>query len=368
MYVLQAILLASSVSALPFPFPLPFPKGGGGRPGGGGGSTSSSSSSSSSSGGGGRGGPGVAVGADALAGIIIASIIFIIIIVLVINCLIQRQRSRRAAFSSTCNNRHQTQTTTIIYPGQYPKPGSFLSSFNNASEAEFEAGAQFQRLFPTSSRPTVTPAHINEINRVGPQEAWVLEFEAGNGVSGALEKTSSGGGGQILTFSKPATTVSLLSRLPIHIDPFTPGRSWFYFEVTIQEITISPNPTVVSVGLATKPYPPFRHIGWNQHSVGFHSDDGRAFQDDPFGGRIFASPYTRGDTIGCGYDPARGAVFYTLNGTHLGDGSLSPVFHDYHIAVAADGPCQLYINVGGRAFIQDRATEAAPGAYAVPPS
>ncbi|KAJ3214238.1 hypothetical protein HDU67_001945 [Dinochytrium kinnereticum] len=388
------VLTASAANALPipFPFPFPFPKGGGGRPGGGGGSTSTTTSSTTTSsrpGGyyssGGYSSRGGGVGGGSLAGIMIGcAVALIAITIIIVYCSKQSKVSSGPVVVAKGQKGYQpmttvttTQTTTVIHPGEYPKPGSFLNSFNNASEAEFEAAAQFQRLYPPSTLKSVSPRDVAEVNRVGPQEAWLLEFEAGSGVNGAIEANINGGGGQIVTFSTPSKTVSLLSRLPLAIDPYTPGRSWFYFEVTVQEITIVPNPTVISIGLATKPYPPFRHIGWNKHSVGYHSDDGRAFQDDPFGGRLFAASFTRGDTVGCGYDPARGAVFYTLNGTHLGDGSLGPTFCDYRIAVAADGPCQLYVNVGGRAFMYaaanvgcirpDRINQGPPGAYAAPP-
>ncbi|KAI8848435.1 hypothetical protein BC829DRAFT_394017 [Chytridium lagenaria] len=100
-------------------------------------------------------------------------------------------------------------------------------------------------------------------------------------------------------------------------------------------------PTIISIGLATKPYPNFRHIGFNKNSVGYHSNDGRSFHDTPTGGRAFSTAYTRGDIIGCGYDPTRGAK----------------VFHDYSIGVSADGPCELYVNVGGNAFAYAPANE-----------
>ncbi|KAI8848433.1 hypothetical protein BC829DRAFT_214874 [Chytridium lagenaria] len=194
-----------------------------------------------------------------------------------------------------------------------------------------------------------------------------------------IENLANGGGGQILTFSKPATTVSLLSRLPLHIDPYTPGRNWFYFEVTIMEITISPNPTVISIGLATKPYPPFVTLaGTNTLSVTTLTMVSSPFLLHPLPiapltvtnprflirPRLPRRPLWRPPLCHLLHprrhhwmrvDPNRGAVFYTLNGTHLGDGSLSNTYRDYHVAVAADGPCQVYVNVGGKPFLYSSA-------------
>ncbi|KAI8848413.1 hypothetical protein BC829DRAFT_393973 [Chytridium lagenaria] len=98
--------------------------------------------------------------------------------------------------------------------------------------------------------------------------------------------------------------------------------------VTIRELSKG---TVVSIGLATKPYPPFRHIGWNRHSVGYHSDDGKY----PVSMRV---------------RPLGGHVYYTRNGVLIGNATVHADFHDYHVAVAADGPCEMVVNVGGRAF------------------
>ncbi|KAJ3079838.1 hypothetical protein HK102_003474, partial [Quaeritorhiza haematococci] len=70
----------------------------------------------------------------------------------------------------------------------------------------------------------------------------------------------------------------------------------------------------VSVGLATRPYSPFHHIGWDRFSIAYHSDDGQIFLNSNQGGIPFSVPYNVGDTVGCGYIPSTGSVFFTLNG------------------------------------------------------
>lgn len=53
--------------------------------------------------------------------------------------------------------------------------------------------------------------------------------------------------------------------------------------------------------------------------------------------------------VGCGYYPNEGVVFFTLNGTLLGNAPVADC-RPYHAAVGADGPCRLVINVGQEPF------------------
>jgi hypothetical protein len=61
-------------------------------------------------------------------------------------------------------------------------------------------------------------------------------------------------------------------------------------------------------------------LGWRGTSFGYHGDDGHKFS--PFvpssTGLAFGPTYDVGDTVGCGYDPKIGAIFYTLNGDFIG--------------------------------------------------
>ncbi|GES75705.1 concanavalin A-like lectin/glucanase domain-containing protein [Rhizophagus clarus] len=75
-----------------------------------------------------------------------------------------------------------------------------------------------------------------------------------------------------------------------------------YFEITI--LSKLSNGSTVAIGISTKPYPYFRLPGWNKNSVGYHSDDGRKFWNDEFGGRDYGPEWGKlGDVIGCGYKP-----------------------------------------------------------------
>ncbi|KAI9318299.1 hypothetical protein DFJ73DRAFT_635504 [Zopfochytrium polystomum] len=133
------------------------------------------------------------------------------------------------------------------------------------------------------------------------------------------------------------------------------AKKWCYFEATVTEMEES---TVISVGVLTLPYPMFRLVGGWVHSIGYRSDSGNVHQDDSDNGRPFAQPYTKGDTIGCGYDLGRGAVFFTINGKLLGDANFGCKLHDYHMAVSANGLCSLIINVGTEPFLFEEANAA----------
>ncbi|KAF7725330.1 Rsp5p-dependent ubiquitination, sorting of cargo proteins at the multivesicular body [Apophysomyces ossiformis] len=121
-----------------------------------------------------------------------------------------------------------------------------------------------------------------------------------------------------------------------------------YFEMTVES---SAPDVVLAIGLATQPYPLFRMVGWNKFSVGYHSDDGRKFCDDATGGQDYGPSWGVGDTVGCGYEPERGNIFFTLNGRMIDYAFVGLEKHHYFASVSADGPAQLRINYGQTPFM-----------------
>ncbi|CAG8649127.1 11777_t:CDS:2, partial [Dentiscutata heterogama] len=79
----------------------------------------------------------------------------------------------------------------------------------------------------------------------------------------------------------------------------------------------------------------------------YHSDDGNKFHNNGFGGRRYAEVWGKvGDTIGCGYYPDSGIVFFTKNGKFLGN-AFTGLKHIWFPTVGADGECKVEVNFGG---------------------
>ncbi|KAI8802375.1 hypothetical protein BJ742DRAFT_654189, partial [Cladochytrium replicatum] len=119
----------------------------------------------------------------------------------------------------------------------------------------------------------------------------------------------------------------------------------------------SPSRTVLSIGVASTPYPPFRHIGKDLCSVGLYSEEGRITENGVESVPTFAKPVHVGTVIGCGYDASTGMVFFTSNGEFLGNGNEEPMWRAFHAAVAADGECSFSVNFGQEEFLYDPANE-----------
>ncbi|KAI9488507.1 concanavalin A-like lectin/glucanase domain-containing protein [Zychaea mexicana] len=141
-------------------------------------------------------------------------------------------------------------------------------------------------------------------------------------------------------------------------------HSLHYFEITVQE---AKSDVVLSIGLSTKPYPLFRMPGWNNHSIGYHSDDGRKFIDDASGGQDYGPSWKKGDTVGCGYSPTEGNVFFTKNGQMLGIAysSISPL--NYYASLAADGHAKVNVNFGTRPFLYYPPPPPPSSSFSYPP-
>lgn len=59
-------------------------------------------------------------------------------------------------------------------------------------------------------------------------------------------------------------------------------------------------------------------VGWETGTIGYHGDDGCLYLGSGKG-HAFGPTYTTGDTIGCGVNFSKKQVFFTKNGSYLGD-------------------------------------------------
>lgn len=112
-----------------------------------------------------------------------------------------------------------------------------------------------------------------------------------------------------------------------------------------------PASTSIAVGLATKPYPPFRFPGLCKHSVGYFSEDGFKCYNHPFNAHSYGPPYVQGDVVGVGYRPRTGTVFFTRNGRRMEEAYIGMLGHNVFPTVAADGAAEVHVNFGQAGFV-----------------
>lgn len=126
----------------------------------------------------------------------------------------------------------------------------------------------------------------------------------------------------------------LLSDIPIFASfrqsPLSTGQpATIYYEVHVLGIGDRYNPSNqvesgLALGFLAPPYPAWRLPGWHRGSLGVHSDDGRRYVDNSYGGKDFVASFKKGDVVGIGmtYSPPmhgdrigmRCKVFFTRNG------------------------------------------------------
>ena len=111
-----------------------------------------------------------------------------------------------------------------------------------------------------------------------------------------------------------------------------------------------PESTNVAVGLATKPYPPFRLPGLNRYSVAYHSTGDKS-HNFPFTISPFGPAFKEGDVLGVGYRPRNGSVFFTRNGRKMEDAFIGLTRWNLFPTIGADGPCSVHVNLGQAGFV-----------------
>jgi hypothetical protein len=216
-----------------------------------------------------------------------------------------------------------------------PTAPNAFGLYQDASEESYQAAVAFVRDNPVAPPPpdTTLPAWYNySFAQVEPGFFKALGIAVTNaGLTMAFKK-------------KKDSTIQAIHSVPLYAPPGTV----FYFEVTIKKK--DPN-TVVAIGLASRPYPSFRLPGWEPISIGYHSDDGRKFISDPDGGRDYAQPYAQGDTIGVGYRPHDGLVFFTRNGYDLGVAGMGVgVGEGLYPAIGMDGKGEVEVDFSGTSW------------------
>lgn len=135
---------------------------------------------------------------------------------------------------------------------------------------------------------------------------------------------------------------SVLSNLPL-----PKQNEVYYWEAKIYD---KPETSLISIGVATKPYPLFRLPGWHKYSVAYTSTGSRRY-NQPFNGPTYGPQYVQGDVIGVGYRPRTGTIFFTRNGKKLEDVAHGLKSQNLFPAVGANGPCTVHVNFGQSGFV-----------------
>jgi SPRY domain len=147
---------------------------------------------------------------------------------------------------------------------------------------------------------------------------------------------------EITFLPDPACSSCVQSNLPL-----PKLNEVYYWEVKMFDL---PETTTVAVGLATKPYPPFRLPGHNRFSVAYHSNGDKSY-NYPFTSTQFGPSLKEGDVLGVGYRPRTGTVFFTRNGRKTEDAFIGLSRWNLFPTIGADGPCSVHVNLGQAGFV-----------------
>lgn len=196
---------------------------------------------------------------------------------------------------------------------------------------------EHQLQYPPNSLPTdITLSQFLSIQEKG-VSAWSFEpdYETLNSLL-VHART------EITFLPDPASSSCVQSNLPL-----PKLNEVYYWEVKLFDL---PPNTNVAVGLATKPYPPFRLPGHSRYSVAYHSNGDKSF-NYPFTATSFGSSLMEGDILGIGYRPRTGTVFFTRNGRKLDDAYVGLNRWNLFPTIGADGPCSVHVNLGQGGFV-----------------
>eukprot|EP01117_Protostelium_nocturnum_P003896 TRINITY_DN1515_c0_g1_i1.p1 TRINITY_DN1515_c0_g1~~TRINITY_DN1515_c0_g1_i1.p1 ORF type:complete len:460 (-),score=161.07 TRINITY_DN1515_c0_g1_i1:59-1438(-) len=244
------------------------------------------------------------------------------------------------------------------------RPESYYNGVYHEAPAEaFAASNEFNRQYPPQN-VLPPPDHIQWIVSQGAANAWHFgpDLEATWRVQ---RKTRAEDNGRFVVFENSEDAM-MQTNYPFFCPTQNPSvdtlnETLFYFEGTI--VKKPSGSSTIAFGLATKPYPAYRLPGWNQNSVGYHSDDGHKFWNNGYGGEAYGPVYGEGDVIGVGYNPGQGNVFFTKNGKHVGV-AFSGKKHVFFPCIGSDGHAEISINFGDnpeRPFAYSDANGYGPG-------
>src|SRR4051794_6100769 len=100
--------------------------------------------------------------------------------------------------------------------------------------------------------------------------------------------------------------------------------------------------------------------GHTEYSIGYHSNTGEIYQNSIYNGWEYGPSWNDvQSTIGCGYKPLTGEIYFTFNGLSLGTLFTTEVEYDvlsekrYYLfpSIGANGKCKIKVNFGEELFL-----------------
>ncbi|KAH8664139.1 SPRY-domain-containing protein [Xylariales sp. PMI_506] len=225
-------------------------------------------------------------------------------------------------------------------PGEYDDEQAFLREETEALETMddmqrteyLRAKAFIQGNPPESLQTDISLSQYLAIQEKG-VSAW--EFEPELEIANCFVEART----EIEFFDSECTVMSNL--------PVPKQNEVYYWEAKIYD---KPENTLLSIGMATKPYPLFRLPGYHKYSVAYTSTGHRRY-NQPFNPTTYGLPYVQGDVIGVGYRPRTGTIFFTRNGKKLEDVAHGLKTQNFFPSVGANGPCVVHVNFGQAGFV-----------------
>ncbi|RCH93940.1 Protein ssh4 [Rhizopus stolonifer] len=230
------------------------------------------------------------------------------------------------------NGDHFFYNEDSLFEDEIVECPALLASLSEDARISYEQAKTFQTRCPPESVPT----DITMSQYVSIQEKGISAFE--------FEWDM-----ETLSFVSARTEIQFFAGegcVQTNL-PLPRNQEVYYWEAKMFE---KPMTTIVSVGVATKPYPSWRLPGWNKHSIGYFSDTGNKHFSNPFVGRPYGCAYEEGDVIGVGYRHRTGTIFFTRNGRKL-DEACFGLRYNLFPTIGANGPCQIHVNLGQMGFV-----------------
>ncbi|KAG8219858.1 SPRY-domain-containing protein [Butyriboletus roseoflavus] len=268
--------------------------------------------------------------------IVLSTFLFVLLLFLI--CIIFIRRRRGILLRD--NDGPIDMSREELYEGDGGFEGvesRWLESVSDLVRRSYLRAKDYQLQYPPNSEPTdITLSQFLSIQEKG-VSAWCFEPDYET-INSLLVHART----EITFLPDPASASCVQSNLPL-----PKLNEVYYWEVKMFDL---PETTIVAVGLATKPYPPFRLPGVSRHSVAYHSNGDKCY-NYPFTASTFGPVLKEGDVLGVGYRPRTGTVFFTRNGRKLEDAFIGLSRYNLFPTIGADGPCSVHVNLGQAGFV-----------------